>query len=114
MHPPPPHRCCSSPVPEAGFPWRPRAAAVAMAASAWLASGWWGGFWCRAPVPAGSARHWRTTGSGCYSGAVPNSGTSDALGHSGTGVVGGVGGVEEVLVVVEVVVVVVVVRSRYH
>lgn len=42
----------------------------------------------------------------------PNSGTSDALRHSGTGVVG-VGGVEEVLVVV-VVVVVVVVRSRYH
>lgn len=42
----------------------------------------------------------------------PNSGTSDALGHSGTGVVGGVGGgVEEVLVVV---VVVVVVRSRYQ
>lgn len=42
----------------------------------------------------------------------PNSGTSDALGHSGTGVVGGVGGgVEEVLVLV---VVVVVVRSRYH
>lgn len=41
----------------------------------------------------------------------PNSGTSDALGHSGTGVVGGVGGgVEEVLVVV----VVVVVRSRYQ
>lgn len=39
----------------------------------------------------------------------PNSGTSDALGHSGTGVVGEVGGVEEVLVVV-----VVVVRSRYH
>lgn len=43
----------------------------------------------------------------------PNSGTSDALGHSGTGVVGVGGGVEEVLVVV-VVVVVVVVRSRYH
>lgn len=44
----------------------------------------------------------------------PNSGTNDALGHSGTGVVGGVGGgVEEVLVVL-VVVVVVVVRSRYH
>lgn len=40
----------------------------------------------------------------------PNSGTSDALGHSGTGVVGVGGGVEEVLVVV----VVVVVRSRYH
>lgn len=41
----------------------------------------------------------------------PNSGTSDALGHSGTGVVGEVGGgVEKVLVVV----VVVVVRSRYH
>lgn len=38
----------------------------------------------------------------------PNSGTNDALGHSGTGV-----GVEEVLVLV-VVVVVVVVRSRYH
>lgn len=40
----------------------------------------------------------------------PNSGTNDALGHSGTEVVGGVGEVEEVLVVV----LVVVVRSRYH
>lgn len=38
--------------------------------------------------------------------SAPNSGTSDALGHSGTG---GVGEVEEVLLVV-----VVVVRSRYQ
>lgn len=75
----------------------------------------------QAPVPAGSARHWRgnkggLAGSGftqCHGVADsgPNSGTSDALGHSGTGVVGEVGGgVEEVLVLV----VVVVVRSRYH
>lgn len=42
----------------------------------------------------------------------PNSGTGDALGHSGTGVGGEVGGeVEEVLMLV---VVVVVVRTRYR
>lgn len=80
-----------------------------------------GGGLIRSPVLAGLARHWRATGGGlagsgftqCHGVADsgPNSGTSDALGHSGTGVVGGVGGgVEEVLVVV----VVVVVRSRYH
>lgn len=77
-----------------------------------------GGGLMRTPVPAGSASHWRATGGGLAgsgftqcstqwtadSGA--NSGTSDALGHSGTGVVGEVG-VEEVLVVV-------VVLSRYH
>lgn len=46
----------------------------------------------------------------------PNSGTTEALGHSGTGVVGVGEGVEVVVVVVllVVVVVVVVVRSRYH
>lgn len=65
-----------------------------------------------APVPAGSARLRGDTVQAllCAMGVAdsgPNSGASDALGHSGTGVVGGV---EEVLVVV----VVVVVRSRYH
>lgn len=80
-----------------------------------------GGGLTQAPVPAGSACHWRTMGEAslgsgftqCHGVADsgPNSGTSDALGHSGTGVVGVGGGVEEVLVVV---VVVVVVRSRYH
>ncbi len=75
----------------------------------------------QSPVPAGLAHHWRATGGALQAQALlsaigvadsgPNSGTNDALGHSGTGVVGGVGGgVEEVLVVV----VVVVVRSRYH
>lgn len=68
-----------------------------------------------APVPAGSARLRGDTVQAllCAMGVAdsgPNSGASDALGLSGTGVVG-VGGVEEVLVVV---VVVVVVRSRYH
>lgn len=70
----------------------------------------------RAPVPAGSARHWRATGEALQAHAFqrdgvadsgPNSGISDALGHSGTGDVGVGGG--EVLVLV-----VVVVRSRYH
>lgn len=44
----------------------------------------------------------------------PNSGTIDALWHSGTGLVEGVGRVEEVLLLVVVVVVVVVVLSRYQ
>lgn len=76
----------------------------------------------RAPVPAGSACRWRATGEAlrallsamAVADSGPNSGTSGALEHSGTGVEGGVGGVEEVLVLVVVVVVVVVVRSRYH
>lgn len=77
-----------------------------------------GGDLKRAPVPAGSARHCRVNMEGLagftlchgFADSGPNSGTSDALEHSGTGGVGG--GVEEVLVLV--VVVVVVVRSRYH
>lgn len=87
--------------------------------------------WSTGPPPAvnadllqaGWTRHLRVTekapaGSGFAQCRVvadsgPNSGTGDALGHSGTGVGGEVGGeVEEVLMLV--VVVVVVVRTRYR
>lgn len=44
-------------TPEAGLPWQLCAAAVTMAATAVG-----GGGLKRAPVPAGSARHWRATG----------------------------------------------------
>lgn len=44
------------PAPAAGLPWQLCAAAVTMAATAV------GGGLMRAPVPAGSARHWRATG----------------------------------------------------
>lgn len=61
----------------------------------------------KAPAGSGFARCRVVADSG------PNSGTGDALGHSGTGVGGEVGGeVEEVLMLV--VVVVVVVRTRYR
>lgn len=46
------------PTPEAGLPWQLCAAAVTMAATAV------GGGLMQAPVPAGSARHWRATGGG--------------------------------------------------
>lgn len=61
----------------------------------------------------GGLAGWRFTQCHGVADSGPNSGTSDALGHSGTGLVGEVGGgVEEVLVVL--LVVVVVVRSRYQ
>lgn len=48
------------PTPEAGFPWQLCAAAVTMAATA-VSGGGGGGGRMRAPVPAGSACHWKAT-----------------------------------------------------
>lgn len=85
------------------LPWLPRWWSDASSSSCWLSvslEGYTGGL-----AGSGFTQCHGVADSG------PNSGTSDALGHSGTEVVGGVGGgVEEVLVVL----VVVVVRSRYQ